>query len=138
MKYPKTLGALKYYLGLTGYLKNYIHYYAQLVSLLQALGTSLLKKALEGGQQHWIHASMTRLEFLTEKELATFDALQLVLSQLMTLVYHNPDRMLCIDLDAFKVFSFGAMAFYTAKDIQYKAKWPSSASMQPILCFSRF
>lgn len=25
--YPKTLGALEYYLGLTGYLRNYIHFY---------------------------------------------------------------------------------------------------------------
>ena len=28
LTYPKTLGALKYYLGLTGYLRNYIHFYA--------------------------------------------------------------------------------------------------------------
>lgn len=26
--YPETLGALEYYLGLTGYLRNYIHFYA--------------------------------------------------------------------------------------------------------------
>lgn len=26
--YPKTLGVLKYYLGLTSYLRNYIHFYA--------------------------------------------------------------------------------------------------------------
>ena len=26
--YPETLGALKYYLGLIGYLRNYIHFYA--------------------------------------------------------------------------------------------------------------
>lgn len=28
LKYSKTLKALKYYLGLTGYLRSYIHYYA--------------------------------------------------------------------------------------------------------------
>ena len=28
LKYPKTLEALEYYLGLTGYLRFYIHYYA--------------------------------------------------------------------------------------------------------------
>ena len=44
--YPKTLGTLEYYLGLTGYLRNYIHYYAQLAELLQTLKTTMLKLAL--------------------------------------------------------------------------------------------
>lgn len=30
LQYPETLGALEYYLGLTGYLRSYIHFYAQL------------------------------------------------------------------------------------------------------------
>lgn len=32
LTYPNTLGALEYYLGLTGYLQSYIHFYAQLVA----------------------------------------------------------------------------------------------------------
>lgn len=31
LKYPATLGDLEYYLGLTGYLRNYVHHFAQLV-----------------------------------------------------------------------------------------------------------
>ena len=50
LKYPETLGALEYYLGLTGYLRSYIHFYAQLASPLQALKTRLLKSAPESGQ----------------------------------------------------------------------------------------
>lgn len=50
LKYPETLEALKYYYGLTRYLRSYIYYYAQLASPLQALKTSLLKKAPESGQ----------------------------------------------------------------------------------------
>ena len=34
LTYPKTLGALEYYLGLNGYLCNYIHFYAQLAAPL--------------------------------------------------------------------------------------------------------
>lgn len=41
LDYPKTLGALEYYLGLTEYLKSYIYFYAQLALLLQALKTNL-------------------------------------------------------------------------------------------------
>ena len=45
LTYPETLGVLEYYLGLTGYLRNYIHFYAQLAAPLQALKTSLLRDA---------------------------------------------------------------------------------------------
>lgn len=34
LRYPKILGALEYYLGLIGYLKLYLYYYAQLASPL--------------------------------------------------------------------------------------------------------
>lgn len=44
LRYPKTLGALEYYLSLMKYLKSYVHFYDQLASLLQALKTNLLKK----------------------------------------------------------------------------------------------
>ncbi len=137
LKYPETLGALEYYLGLTGYLRSYIHYYAQLASPLQALKTSLLKKAPESGQQRWAYASKTKLEPPTERELAAFDALQLALSQPTTLVHHNPDRPLWIDLDTSKEFGFDAVAFHTAEVGLHEAKWPSSTSMQPILFLSR-
>lgn len=40
--YPEILEALEYYFDLIGYLQNYIHMYAQLVTPLQALKTSVL------------------------------------------------------------------------------------------------
>ena len=61
LTYPETLGLLEYYLGLTGYLRNYIHFYAQLAALLQALKTSLLRDAPISGQQQRAYASRTRL-----------------------------------------------------------------------------
>lgn len=137
LKYLETLGALEYYLGLTGCLRSYIHYYAQLVSLLQALKTNFLKRAPESDQQRWAYASRTRLEPPTKKELAAFDALQLALSRPTTLVHYNPDRPLWIDLDGSKEFGFGAVAFHITKNILHEAKWPSSTPMQPILFFSK-
>lgn len=94
LKYPAILRAFEYYLGLTGYLITYIHYYAQLASPLQALKTSLLKKAPQSCQQHRAYASKTRLGPSTEKELAAFNALQRALSQLTTFVHHNPNKPL--------------------------------------------
>lgn len=49
LAYPDTLGALEYYLGLTGYLQSYIHFYAQLAAPLQELKTSLLRHAPVAG-----------------------------------------------------------------------------------------
>lgn len=48
--YPNTLAALEYYLGLTGYIRNYLHFYAQLAAFFQALKTSLLYDASVSGQ----------------------------------------------------------------------------------------
>lgn len=45
LQYPLTVGALEYYLGLTGYLCSYIHYYAQLAEPLQMLKITMLKSA---------------------------------------------------------------------------------------------
>ena len=61
LHYLETLGALEYYLDLTGYLRSYIHFYAQLASPLQALKTRLLKGAPETGQQRRAYASKTKL-----------------------------------------------------------------------------
>lgn len=72
LTYPDTLGTLEYYLGLTGYLRNYIHFYAQLAAPLQALKTSLLRDAPVSGQQRRAYASKTKLGVLTPQELASF------------------------------------------------------------------
>ena len=61
LTYLETLGALEYYLGLTDYLHNYIHFYAQLAALLQAFKTSLLRDAPISGQQRRAYTSRTKL-----------------------------------------------------------------------------
>ncbi len=94
LRYPETLGALEYYLGLTGYLRSYIYFYAQLASLLQALKTRLLKGAPESSQQCRAYASKTKLGPPLDSELASFLALQEALSRPTTLVHHNADKTL--------------------------------------------
>ena len=46
---PDTLGALEYYMGLTSYLTNYIHFYTQLAPLLQDFKITLFREAPLGG-----------------------------------------------------------------------------------------
>ncbi len=61
LNYPDTLGVLEYYLGLTGYLRSYIHFYTQLAAPLLALKTTLLQDAPLAGQQRKSYASKIKL-----------------------------------------------------------------------------
>lgn len=75
LTYPNILGALKYYLGLTGYLHSYIYFYTQLTEPLQILKISFLKEAPVAGQLRQTYASKTKLEMPIFWELAFFHSL---------------------------------------------------------------
>ena len=138
LSYPETLGALKYYLGLTGYLRSYIHFYAQLATPLQSLKTALLRGAPLSGQQQKASASKTKLGSLTPQELASFQSIQEALSRPSTLVHHDPDKVLWIDLDVSKEFGFRAIVFHTiSNEAIPKGRWPSATNIQPVIFFSR-
>lgn len=138
LTYPETLGALKYYLGLTGYLRNYIHFYAQLAAPLQALKTSLLRDTPVSRQQHRAYASKTRHGPPTPQEQASFLSIQEAPSQPSTLVHHDLDKILWIDLDTSKEFGFGAVVFHTSTGENLpQGRWPSSGLVKPILFLSR-
>ena len=136
--YPDTLGALEYYLGLTGYLRSYIHFYAQLAAPLQELKTSLLCHAPVAGQQRRAYASKTKLGSPTPRELSFFQSIQDPLSQPSTLVHHDPEKVLWIDLDASKKFDFEAIIFHTASNKALpEGRWLSTTLVQPIFFLSK-
>ena len=127
---PHMLGALEYYLSLTGYLRSYIHFYAQLAAPLQKLKTLLLRHAPVAGQQRRAYASKTKLGPPRPHELASFQSIQEALSQPSTLVHHNPEKVLWIDLNASKEFGFGAIVFHTASNKAFsEGHWPSTTSV---------
>lgn len=88
------LAVLEYHLGSTGYVRNYIHFYAQLATLFQALKTFLLCDILISGQQRWVYTTKTKLILSTPKELAFFQSIQDALSYPSTLVHHNHNMTL--------------------------------------------
>ena len=138
LKYPATLGDLEHYLGLTGYLRSSVHYYAQLAQSLQALKTSLLKQAPTKGNPRRAYSSQYRLSPPTASELASFESLQEALCRPTTLVHHDPDRVLWIDLDAFKD-GFGVRVFHVKKDYVAtdRSKWPPRTAIETIMFLSR-
>ena len=120
-------------------MKNYIHFYAQLAAPFQALKTTLVQRVLLAGQQYRARASRTKLGPPTPQELASFLSIQEALDQPSTLVHHNPEKILWIDLDAFKKFGFGAIVFHIAfGEAIPEGYWPSASAIQLILFFSRY
>ena len=136
LRYPRTLGDLEHYLGLTGYLRQYVHFYAQLAKPLQELKTLLLKEAPTKGNPRKAYASKTKLPMPSDAQKASFYELQSALSKPSVLAHFNPQSKLWIDLDASKEFGFGAVLFHV-KDDADDAKWPARTAMQPIMFLSR-
>ena len=106
LKFPLTLAALETYLGMTGYLRNYIAWYAQIARPLQNRKTELLKPSPKGGRERKSFSATTKLTDPTEAELASFDALQNLLSKPSYLTHFNPCWTLYLDIDASKDFGY--------------------------------
>ena len=84
----------------------------------------------ESDQQHRAYASKTKLGPSSNSEFASFHALQEALSHLMTLIHYNANKTLWIDLDLFKEFGFGVIAFHTVRrNVLLERKWPFSILM---------
>ena len=112
LKFPVTLAALETYLGMTGYLRNYIAWYAQIARPLQDRKTELLKPSPKGGRERKSFSANTRLLDATAAELTAFETLQTLLSQPSYLIHFNPYWVLYIDIDASKDFGFGVVIYH--------------------------
>ena len=112
LKFPQTLTALETYLGMTGYLRNYIAWYAQIARPLQDRKTELLKPSPKGGRERKSFAATTRLSDPSEAEVASFNTLQDLLSRPSYLIHFNPHWTLYIDIDASKDLGFGVVVYH--------------------------
>ena len=137
LKFPKALIDLEHYLGLTGYLRSFIYYYAGIARPLQDLKTHLLRASPKGGQQRRNYTSRTKI-IPTEKENSAFITLQKLLSKPSILIHFSPHRILWIDLDASKDFGYGVIVFHVKVGVIVPiGKWPSRNQIEPIMFLSR-
>ena len=138
LEFPKTLKDLETYLGMTGYLRQYAPYYAQIAEPLQKRKTLLvrtLRKDVEGNARKK-EAARTGLAAVTPAELDSFHQLQTIFSRPTILTHHNPKRSLYVDLDASKARDFGAMVYHCKNEQQAKDP-PNQTSVEPILFLSK-
>lgn len=90
------------------------------------------------GQQRRAYALKTKLGPPTHQEHTSFLSIQYALSRPSTLVHHNPEKVLWIDLDASKEFGFGAIVLHTTTNKTLpEERWPSTTLVQPVLFLSR-
>ena len=94
LSYPSTIGDLEHYLGLTGYLRNYVYIYAQKAKALQELKTLILKTAPIQDNPRRAYASRTKLPEPTPSEKASFNSLQTALTQPTLLAHFDSSRKL--------------------------------------------
>lgn len=133
LRFPATLKLLETYLGLTGWMRNYVPYYAQLSNPLQIRKTLLLKNLPVKGAARKRYSSGTRLDIPTESERSSYQAIQEVFSKPTFLVHHDRTRQLYADVDASHERGFGGTVFHVKGDKEVFAK----EDIEPIL-FLRF
>jgi len=133
-----SLSQLEKYLGLTGYLQQYISKYAAIIKPLQLQKTFLnqglrAKETKENARKR--QAITIRLNESTLKELNAFHHLQTLFSWSTMLIHFLSKHQLYVDLNAFKEFGFEAHVYH-AKEAK-KNKTPQQKSMKPILFLSQ-
>ena len=152
LEFPKTLAALDKYLGLTGYLKQYVPYYTSIAKPLQERKTFLYQKSKpnNGNIRHKTTAARLRLEKPTPKELNAYHQLQQMFARPTMLHHHDPKRQLYVDLDASKEWGLAAHVYHVKEDLPKPSPHinmrkatptvldhPKQKSLQPILFLSR-
>lgn len=133
LRFPRFLKQLEHYLGLTGWLRQFIANYAQLAAPLQAR-KARLNSELQAAKYTGIHrkkqASQLKILDITQSEQQSFQSLQLAFKKLNILFRFDPEQKLFVDLDASR-HGMGAMAYHSSKDP------PSQKSVKPIMFLSR-
>jgi len=98
LDFPTTFSQFEKYLGLTGYLRQYIAFYAAIIKPLQQRKTLLAKLVSSvGGDARKKLASKLRLTVPTPKELNAFHHLQKVFASPSILHHFDDQRQLFID-----------------------------------------
>lgn len=135
LAFPTTVGDLEIYLGLTGWLRHYIEYYAQRAEPLQRHKTERLKNAPKSGHARKHYTSTARIE-PTPDLMASFQAVQAAFSRPTMLVHYDKTRRLYILPDASKARGFGVIVCHLKGD-PVMTTTPPRAMVEPILFLSK-
>ena len=133
LAFPINLQDLETYLGMTGWLRNYIRWFAQKAEPLQTRKTILLKASPVGGKTRKTYTRTTLLHPI-DTEIESFEKVQKSFTKPGFLVHFCHIRPLFADLDASKQ-SFGAMVYHVKGDNTDGI--PRKSLVEPILFLSK-
>ena len=131
-EFPKLLKQLEIYLGMTGYLRQYITFYTQVSAPLQSRKTLLLKGVSPSGRARKVESVRTNILTPTLAELESFHQLQSLFACPTMLTHYDHTRPMFIDLDASQL-GIGAMVYHVKDDSMVKLQ---KSQIQPILFLS--
>ena len=103
LAFPRTLRHLDHYLGLTGYIRQYIPFYSGVAEPLQDRKKKLytiLRERQVSGNARKREAARTSVMEPTQEELNSFRMLQKLFTRPENLIHLDVTRILFIDLDA--------------------------------------
>lgn len=135
LTFPKTVGDLEIYLGLTGWLRHYIEYFAQRAEPLQRHKTERLKDAPKSGHARKHYTSTARIE-PTPDLMESFRAVQDAFVKPTMLVHFDKSRRLYILPDASKARGFGVVVCHL-KGNPVMTTTPPRNIVEPILFLSK-
>ena len=117
MDYPETLAKLDYFLGLTGFYRQYVEHYAQKSKPLKQLKTKLVKKILNAnGKRSKKDATLIKVPPPSAEELESFKQLKEALSSERFLIHDDPDLPLLISIDTSYEFGFGVVVYQVPRE----------------------
>ena len=137
LDFPYTLASLEHYLSLTEWLRQFVRNYAVISKPLQDRKTKLLAKTPRSGQQRQNYSRKTLIEHPTEKEIASFEAVQHALSETRMLIHFDSKRTLFIDVDSSKAGGIDAIIYHLDGDESGPKECPDRKHIRPILFLSR-
>ena len=112
IEFPRTLKQLEYWIGLTGWLRQYVERFAQRMEPLTKRKARLLKECpVEKGQGRKNYSIKTLIDNPTADELQSFKDVKDALSKPTILIHLDGTRTLYIDLDA-SIEGFGVMVYH--------------------------
>ncbi len=137
LKFPRTLKQLEHYLGLTGWMREYVPNYAGVSQPLQDRKTLLLKSSPIAGSPRRKFAQRTHILDPTSAEKQAYEAIQTALSKPRHLTHADVEKQLYGDIDASKEFGIGVMIYHVRDETDQTTLYPSRSNILPILFLSR-
>jgi hypothetical protein len=117
LEFPVTLAQLDTYIGLSGWLRNYVPYYSAIIQPLQDRKTWLLNRGPSRGKARRFYTERTPLDDVTDKERESFKSIQDHVKLRIMLIHQNTELLLYADTDSSKERGHGAMVFHVKYDI---------------------